>query len=263
MKRFAVIYFMCLISIPGISQNADLSKYSYVVVPDIFDFLSTPNQFELNSMTIFYLEKSGFNTYLSSQIPNANRCDGLYANVEKISTILATRLQVVLRDCDNQIVYESELGKSKYKDYSKAYQDALRKAFKSMEGLRVKPKELVLLKDSSAVSGEEKKSKSEEISTMKPAVSSVSGVILPTSKFSSYSKNGKSFLLRKSAEGYSLYEENINSEDGLQLMGKIVVMEKVVKYMDTSGNVSDAAFDASGNLTIKDATSTTVYQLIN
>ena len=36
-------------------------------------------------------------------------------------------------------------------------------------------------------------------------------------------------------------------------------MDKVVKYMDTSGKVSDASFDPSGNLTIKDGSSVTNY----
>ena len=264
MKQFIVIIFACLISISAISQSTDLSNYSYVVVPDRFEFLSTPDRYQLNSMAVFYLNKSGFNAFLSSKMPNVNRCDGLYADVEEFGGIFGTKLQVVLRDCNDNEVYRSEEGRSKYKEYDKSYQDALRKAFESIERLRVKQKDFVLLKDSSTVNGDDTmKSKSELVSEVSSQVSMVSGIMLPTSKFSNYSKDGKSFLLRKTSDGYSLYEENTSSEDGFQLMGKIVVMEKVVKYMDTSGKVFDAVFDAEGNLTIKDAAFSTVYQLID
>jgi hypothetical protein len=36
-------------------------------------------------------------------------------------------------------------------------------------------------------------------------------------------------------------------------------MDQVVKYMDTSGKVSDASFDASGNLIIKTDSKPAVY----
>src|SRR5690606_8272880 len=103
------------------------------------------------------------------------------------------------------------------------------------------------------------KLKTEEAELTKPKVSRVSGNLLPNAKFSNYSNSGKTFLLRKTTEGYSLYEESANASDGLLLIGKIIVMDKVVKYMDTSGKVSDASFDPSGNLTIKDGSSVTNY----
>lgn len=263
MTRFIVLFFMSLIGVSAIAQNTDLSSYSYVVVPDRYEFLRSPDQYQLNSMTLFYLDKSGFNAYLSSNTPNANRCDGLYANVEELRSILGTKLQIVLRDCSDNEVYRSEVGKSKYKEFDKTYQDALRNAFRSMEALGVNQKDVVLLNASVAASSVENDSKAEVKSSENLPVSNVSGVLLPTSKFLNYSLDGQSFLLRKTAEGYSLYKETSNSEDGLQLIGKIVVMDKVVKYLDTSGNAADAVFDAAGNLTIKDATSSMNYKLID
>lgn len=256
MKQFIVILFISFLGVSAHSQKVDFTKYSYVVVPDSFDFLKGSDQFQLNSMAVFYFTKSGFNAFLASKMPNANRCDGLYTNVESLGSIFTTKLQIVLRDCDGVEVYRSEIGKSKYKDFEKTYQDALRNAFKSVEALGVKQNEILLLEDSRNVS-------SAIIPFNETRVLTDSGAMLPTAKFSNYSKDGKSFLLRNSAEGYSLYEENPSSEDGLKLLGKIVVMDKVVKYMDISGQVSDAIFDATGNLTIKDATTSSTYQLVD
>lgn len=264
MTRGLLLSIAILISINSISQNTNLNDYSYVVVPDKFEFLSDSDKYQLNSMAVFYFDKCGFNGYLSSKAPNAARCDGLYGDVEELRSILGTKLQVVLRDCDGNEVYRSEEGRSKYKEFDKSYQDALRKAFNSIELLGVKQSDVVFLEDSNNISSAEViPGKSEMVSSVKSQVSMVSGVLLPTSKFLNYSNAGKSFLLRKTAEGYSLYEENTSSEDGLKLMGKIVVMEKVVKYMDSSGKVFDAVFDAAGNLTLKDTTSSSTYQLVN
>ncbi len=261
MTRLLLFFISLFFAANAISQNSNLSDYSYVIVPNQFDFLKEKDQYQMNSMSKFYFEKNGFNAYFAEDAPNANRCDGLYANVEELKTILGTKLQIVIKDCNDNEIYRSQEGKSKYKEFDKTYQDALRKAFNSIEGLRVKQKDVILLSDNSsntAVS-DQTKLKTEEAELTKPKVSRVSGNLLPDAKFSNYSNSGKTFLLRKTTEGYSLYEESANASDGLLLIGKIIVMDKVVKYMDTSGKVSDASFDLSGNLTIKDGSSVTNY----
>ncbi|OAD90050.1 hypothetical protein A7A78_07480 [Aequorivita soesokkakensis] len=261
MTRLLLIFISLFFATNAISQNANLSDYSYVIVPNQFDFLKEKDQYQMNSMSKFYFEKNGFNAYFAEDAPNANRCDGLYANVEELKTILGTKLQIVIKDCNDNEIYRSQEGKSKYKEFDKTYQDALRKAFNSIEGMRVKQKDVILLSDNSSNTtvSDQTKLKTEEAELTKPKVSRVSGNLLPDAKFSNYSNSGKTFLLRKTTEGYSLYEESANASDGLLLIGKIIVMDKVVKYMDTSGKVSDASFDPSGNLTIKDGSSVTNY----
>lgn len=259
MTRFLLIAITLILTANAGAQQTDLSDYRYVIVPEQFDFQKRKDQFQLNSMTKFYFEKSGFNAYLAASAPNANRCDGLYANVEELKALFGTKLQVVLKDCNDNEIYRSPVGKSKYKEFEKAYQDALRKAFGGVQLLNVKQKQVVLLSNTPVASSEERQPKAQIAASSKPEISEVSGNLLPVAKFSNYSLNGKTYLLRKTAEGYSLYEETASAEDGLLLKGKIIVMDNVVKFMDTSGNVADAAFDASGNLSINDGASTTVY----
>ncbi|SRX74616.1 hypothetical protein [Aequorivita antarctica] len=261
MTRYLLLSITLLLASNAISQNTNLSDYSYVVVPEQFDFLKGRDQFQINSMTQFYLEKNGFNAYLADSAPNANRCDGLYASVEQLSTIFGTKLQVVLKDCNENEVYRGQEGKSKYKEFDKSYQDALRKSFVSLKNLHIKQKDVVLLTNNTnnSIVSKETKPNTEMVELTKPKVSRVSGNLLPDAKFSNYSNSGKTYLLRKTAEGYSLYEESANAADGLLLKGKIIVMDKVIKYMDTAGNVADAIFDASGNLIIKENGASTVY----
>lgn len=261
MKRFLMHLIVLLYAVQFTAQTQDLNQYSFVVVPDKFDFLSSPDQYQLNSMAVFYLEKSGFNTFLASKTPNANRCDGLFADVEELRTILGNKLQVVLRDCNNIEIYRSE-GKSKLKEFETSYQDALRKAFKSMELLNVKPKKLVLLPNAIVTNDMDKNGITEE-STFNLPTPRGSVDKLPTAKYLNYSNNGNSFLLRKTSEGYSLYQETSEAEESLELIGKIVVLERVVKFMDTSGNVSDVIFDDLGNLTIKNPNFAINYKLVD
>ncbi|MDX1783494.1 MAG: hypothetical protein R3361_04980, partial [Aequorivita vladivostokensis] len=221
MTRFLLLSLALIFSVGAAAQNTNLSDYSYVVVPEQFDFSKSKDQYQLNSMAKFYFEKSGFNAYLADSAPNANRCDGLYANVEELKTLFGTKLQVVLKDCNDNEIYRGQEGKSKYKEYDKSYQDALRKAFSSVELLNVKQREVVLLGTAQVASSEERQPKSQISASSKPKTSMVSGNLLPDAKFSNYSHEGKTFLLRKTSEGYSLYEETASAEDGLMLKGKI------------------------------------------
>jgi hypothetical protein len=262
MIRYLLLSITLLLASNTISQNTNMSDYSYVVVPEQFDFLRGRDQFQINTMTKFYLDKYGFNAYMADTAPNANRCDGLYANVEELNTIFGTKLQLVLKDCNEREIYRGQEGKSKYKEWDKSYQDALRKAFISLKTLQVKQKDVVLLTNTTnnTIVTKETKPNSATDELTKPKVSRVSGNLLPDAKFSNYSNSGKTYLLRKTAEGYSLYEESATAADGLLLKGKIIVMDNVVKYMDTSGNVADASFDPSGNLIVKTDGASKIYK---
>ncbi|MCZ4319473.1 hypothetical protein O4H26_10755 [Aequorivita viscosa] len=261
MTRYLLLAAALFFTTISISQNTNLSDYSYVIVPVKFDFLKDNDDYKLNSMTKFYFEKYGFNAYMANAGPSADRCDGLYANVEELKTLFGTKLQIVLKDCNANEIYRSQEGKSKYKEYDKTYQDALRKAFNSIEALGVNQKNVALQTKNNTVSHQTVTTKVNTPVKIIPSSNSENN--MPSEKFSNYSNSGKTFLLRKSAEGYSLYEESPAAEDGLLLKGKIIVMEQVVKYMDTSGKVSDASFDASGNLTVNDGSSSTVYRAVD
>src|SRR5690606_16166126 len=104
-------------------------------------------------------------------------------------------LQVVLKDCNANEIYRSQEGKSKYKEYDKTYQDALRKAFKSIEALGIKQKDVELLNDTTsnlptnattATITKETEQDSEKDELTKPKVFRVSGNLFPDAKFSNY-----------------------------------------------------------------------------
>lgn len=128
-----------LISVSIFSQNVNLDKYKYVVVADKFDYLKKVDQYQTSSLTKFLLKKKGFTVFLSNEtLPQeiaSNRCVALFAAVKDKSSMLTTKSVIELKDCFGKTLYSSEIGRSKYKDYKKAYQDAIRSAFESMEDL--------------------------------------------------------------------------------------------------------------------------------
>lgn len=119
------------------SQNS-LNGYKYVLVPKKFDFLKSENQYQLNDLTIFLFKKNNFTAIYEDDLPSdytKNNCLGLKADVKDKRSLLSTLLTIELRDCRNNIVFTSEVGRSKEKDFKKGHHDALRKAFKSFEGI--------------------------------------------------------------------------------------------------------------------------------
>jgi hypothetical protein len=175
-----------------------LSDYSFVVVPDEFEFLSKANQYQLNDMAKYYLTKNGFNTYYFSELPSVDNCDGLWADVESIAGFTRTKILVVLKDCKGIEVYRSQPGASKQKEYKKSYQDALRKAFLSFEELNVQQKAVVVRTIASVVS-------SQEASVVIAPLESKSNRG-PVNKFNAYTYNAKSYLLKRVEGGYNVYD---------------------------------------------------------
>mgnify|MGYP000085230457 CR=1 FL=1 len=117
-------------------SQRDLHSYRYIIVPEQFYFLDAPDQYQLNSMAKFLLEKKGFLVFgAHDAIPEnlaMSNCEGLFFKLEKDSNLFQTKLQFTLLDCHRKKVFESDLGVSREKEYRKAYQESLRKTFETV-----------------------------------------------------------------------------------------------------------------------------------
>ncbi|APY10387.1 hypothetical protein BWZ22_03645 [Seonamhaeicola sp. S2-3] len=146
-KFFSVI-ITCFIISSAYSQT-NLNEYKYVIVPNKFDFLREKDQYQMNSLAEFLFEKYGFNAIIEGEeYPDdltKNRCLALRSDVLKDKGMFKTKLQVELKDCNDRVVYTSPTGESREKEYGKAYNEALRNAFKPFEAMHYsyKPKENV------------------------------------------------------------------------------------------------------------------------
>ncbi len=135
--KLFILLFTVFISNSILGQS--LNEYKYIIIPSKFDFLKFEDQHQLNSLTKFLFEKEGFITiYDNLERPadlSNNPCLGLTADVFNDSGMFTTKLTIELVNCKNQKVVQSEIGKSKEKDYKKGFQEALRNAFKSVSAL--------------------------------------------------------------------------------------------------------------------------------
>lgn len=118
-------------------SQKNLNSFAYVVVPGQFSFLNEPDQYQLNAMAKFLLEKHGFVVFgeydaIPEELVVLN-CSGLFFQLHKESNILKTKLKFDLLDCHRKKVFESSIGVSKEKEYRKAYQESLRNAFESLK----------------------------------------------------------------------------------------------------------------------------------
>ena len=131
-----------LFLILGISFSAlgqELNQYQYVKVPYKFEFQKEENQYQLNALTAFLFEKYGFSPLYKNGVPfGVDSCEILEANVIDDSGLFTTKVYVILKNCRQEIIFTSKTGVSKEKDYKKAFQEALREAFQSVEALQHK-----------------------------------------------------------------------------------------------------------------------------
>lgn len=137
MKKLVFVFI--LFSTVAFSQN--INNYKAVIIPLKYDFLKSENQYRLATLTKFNLQKAGFVAFYSNEdIPSEykDRCSLLTVDVKKESGFLMTKLAVVFNDCFGKLVYQSEMGKSKLKEYEAAYSEALNDAFRSINALNYK-----------------------------------------------------------------------------------------------------------------------------
>jgi len=246
----ALVFSFCFIS-EGLTQNS-LSDYSFVIVPEKFDFVDEKDKYQLNSLTKFLFDKHGFNAYFESERPNVKRCDGLYAVVEGKPAMIRTKVVVILNDCYGEEVYRTAIGKSKLKAYNKTYTAALRQAFLSIDSLDIQQREPLIF----GAEDPKEETKTEvpaetiiEASEAEPIAKEDVFKVVEATKEVTYSNNGSYFLLKSTKVGYSLFER---FDESATLKGTITQKaDQSFQFIDATGNKFPCRFDTDQNLIIE------------
>lgn len=272
-KGFSIlVFFMGL----GLMSAQNINDYKYVIVPDTYEFSKEEDQYQLNSLTQFLFEKYGFEAYMKSeekpQDLQDDICKGLKANVIEDSGLFVTKLRVQLEDCRGNMVFESDEGRSREKDYKKAYHEALRDAFKTVAALdynytpaevaaaapqanNPKPSPVEEAEVSSSLPEEEP---GEEDNNATPAEVVVQN---PTNSkefrekqrgnneavfadIIMLKKDGQEFTLKKNSNGYALFQKDgaepiavlVSSSDKNSFIYKSLTRQGVARF-NTAGNL--------------------------
>ena len=247
------------------AQEERLSGFDYVVIPERFDFQYERDQYQLNSLLKFLFNKHGFNAYFPSELPDVSRCDGLYADIDQINGFVWTEVSIRLLDCDGILFYQTKNGRSKLKDFPKAYSESLRMAFESIEILGVRQGALEILQKAEASpddstnkavsSGKtrpkndrplgQKASQADEKEVSKSTEPADTQGLIPEVSLMSFTSDEATFLLRRTTMGYQWYRE-----EGQDLIyeGKFFVVEKMLFFEDKDQIRYQAEFNDQNSL---------------
>lgn len=269
MMKYLVVFALVFSFISvGFSQES-LSDYSFVVVPEKYDFVSKTDKYQLNSITKFLFNKHGFNAYFDREMPDVRRCDGLWAVVNGNPGFIWTKVYITLNDCSGKEIFRSEVGKSKLKEYSKTYTAALRNAFLSIEALGVQQKEPqifgtdesnVQVKDDLPSEISKKIEPETDVAETMPIETVIAPVVISGSVVL-FTNNGATFVLEENKNGYTLYQK---METGEKVKGTLVQKNNgTYQFVDTSGNIFECYFDSEKNLIIETSFQKMIFRAVH
>lgn len=132
---------LLMLFVPSYGFSQTVNDYKAVIIPMKYDFQNTENQYRLQTITKIDLQKAGFQAFYTTEAMPAEfyeRCDLLYIDVKKDNAFLITKLYITFKDCFGAVIVQSAIGKSREKEYSLAYADALNDAFISVNALGYK-----------------------------------------------------------------------------------------------------------------------------
>lgn len=144
MKKLLLFFILFIVS-QSFSQS--INDFKAVIIPMKYDFVKTENQYRLQTITKLNLQKAGFIAFYaieSTPTEFNDKCQLLYLDVIEDKGFLITKLFITFRDCKGTIIYKSDIGKSKEKEYKTAFVAALNEAFKSVYALNYKYRSTVL-----------------------------------------------------------------------------------------------------------------------
>lgn len=225
-----ILFLMLFIASYSFSQS--VNDYKGVIIPMKYDFQKSENQYRLQTLTKVNLQKAGFQSfYTTESIPAEfnDRCDLLYIDVKKESGFLTSKLYIIFKDCYGAIIFQSAIGKSREKEFDKAYADALNDAFISVYNLKYN------------YSGTKARTKSAPVPASVPVVSvpATPAIVVPvvTSKNDANnlktSENNSAVLLYAQPTSYGY--QFIDSEP--KVVMKVYKTSNPASYMATKGSV--------------------------
>ncbi len=139
MKKSFYLILILVFSCSMIFAQKSINSYKYILVPKQYEFQKSPDKYQVNSLTKFLFDKAGFIAlHTDESYPEdlvRNGCLALRAIIEDNSGFFSTKVKIKLVDCRNTSVYTTKEGRSREKDYRKAYHEAIRKSFVEFEEL--------------------------------------------------------------------------------------------------------------------------------
>jgi hypothetical protein len=124
MKKLLVV-FIALFSIVSFAQ-----KKQIIIISSKYDFQKEKNEYNINNMLKAILVSNNYEVYFDDTILPMeiaqNRCNALTGILVDNSNMFLTKMKFQIKDCQNQIVFESAEVKSKEKNIQTGYMEAIK-----------------------------------------------------------------------------------------------------------------------------------------
>ena len=272
MKKLSVL-FAIFFTVLTYGQKT-VNDYKYVIVPEKFEFSKEKNQYQLNALTKFLLEKYGFSTVMKSAEKPAelqsNNCLALEADVQNNSGLFVTKMVFQLKDCYGNVVYASEEGRSREKNYKTAYHEALRDAFSSLEDLNYRYNEDPIVAETpkqepkaiTSAAGADN-AEEEEVDIVEENEMDVEDAAIGATEGKFYANDNAVYFLKENQSGYGFYQKGmaepfamlINSDGSDNFIYNSLTKQGMAYFAD-NGNLVVEIFDRQAGKTVK-----TIYKL--
>ena len=132
MKKY---YIIILILNLNFAFAQKLNQYKYAVVPDKFAFQKDAEENNFPDLVKAAMRRYGFDPYsVGEELPaDATDSNKVFVDVVESTTMIYTKLNLVLKNNFGAVVFMTQDGKSKEKEYAAAYNEAFRETVKSIE----------------------------------------------------------------------------------------------------------------------------------
>jgi GTPase involved in cell partitioning and DNA repair len=122
MKQFSV-FFILLFSIASFAQK------QAIIISNKYDFQKEKNSYNINNMLKAILVSNNYQVYFDDAILPIeiaqNRCNALTGVLIDNSNVFSTKMKFQIKDCQNNLLFETLEVKSKNKDIQTGYIEAI------------------------------------------------------------------------------------------------------------------------------------------
>ena len=123
---------------------AQLNDYKYVIVPKKFTVFKDENHLRTSTLLKHLFEKADFNVLYDDELPEdlyKDPCIAATTDLIKQSSMFQTKITIIMKDCEGNVVFSSTEGASRSKDYQEAYHESIKESFVPFEvmGYQYKP----------------------------------------------------------------------------------------------------------------------------
>ncbi|WP_310554892.1 hypothetical protein [Flavobacterium sp.] len=139
-KNIFTLVFALISSL--IYSQASLNDYEMAIIPSRFQFQKEDNQYRINSTIKAFLKQKGFEAYVSTDVLPEGfldyNCNKIFVNVIEESTMFTVKLRIEFKDCKQAVLFTTDIGESREKEYAKAYNQSLLATLKSFDKAKYK-----------------------------------------------------------------------------------------------------------------------------